>query len=784
MLRNYIQVAFRYFIRYRGYSLLNVVGLSIGLTSAMLILLWVHDELTFDTHFPDRERIFRIMENQTYSDGETYTFAATPGPLAEALITEIPEIQLACRTTWFDRLLLSNNTDSYYELGFYADSTIFSLFGFPMLQGDPDSPLPDDKSISISKKMATKYFGKEACVGKVLRIGKDFDVTITSVFADHPENSQFKFDFILPFSVYLKNNSWLDNWGSNAIQTYVKLTDARYERKVNQMLKGFINKHDNNAIAEPFLFPVKDWRLRGAFREGHQVGGRIVYVQTFFFIALFLIIIACINFMNMATARASLRTKEVGIRKTVGAQKWNLVLQFMSEAFLNVAAALILSILSTQLLIPFFNTLTGKEIVLDFGNPYGWIIIAAIFFFTGLLSGSYPAFFLSSFKPVLVLKGNSLRTQRGAFIRKHLVVFQFVLSIILISGATIIFNQIEYVRTKNLGFDRANIITFSKTQELVSNTRAFMNDMLQSPHVRAIAMADQNPMNIGSSNGGAKWPGMTPGEDILFQVINCDHNFIPAMGFEIIQGRNFSPDRPADSVAFLISQESANRMGLTNPIGLTLDFYGQKGEIIGVVKDFHSWSFQHGLQPVVFVLGDKPWQRFYLKYEPEKTTEVIDLLTDTYKKYEQVFPLEYKFLDDEFEAMYRSEMTLGKLALYFTCVAILISSIGLFGLASFVMERRTKEIGIRKVMGASVGSIIQLVGMEFIKLVLMAVGIGCPIAYYIMKGYLNQYAFHVELRIADFITAALLLMTISITTVLYQVITASTTNPVSSLRNE
>jgi putative ABC transport system permease protein len=785
MFRNYLLTALRSFSRQRSYSLINLSGLAMGLACSIFIFLWVMDEVSYNGFHKDADRIFQVMENQTYSGGKIFTFAATPGKLAEALKQEIPEVEYAARTSWGDRLLFKYEEKSIYEEGMYADPTLFKIFTFPIINGDKENPLPDNNSVAISEKMARKYFGDEDAIGKLFRVNNEFDCKVTAVFADVPENSSIKFEYLINFdrTFRAEGNKWMHDWDSNGLQTFVKLNRATAQPAVDGKIKEFVKKRVEKSVVDLFLWPIANWRLYGNFELGKPEGGRITYVRAFSFVAIFILIIACINFMNLATARAANRSREVGIRKVVGAQRRSLILQFIGESLLMTLLSLTLALLIVHLLLPSFNEITGKHISIDYTTPLFPLSLLAILFITGLLAGSYPAFFLSGFQPSSVLKGNLTGAFTGAGLRKTLVVFQFSLSVALIVCALIVYRQINYIRTKNMGFDRQNIVFFNKHEGVDKSFESFRGELLQSPLIKYVGRSSELPMEVGSSSG-AQWEGKADDDRALFPIIVTDQEFMQLAGFELVAGRYFSRDIGTDTATYIIMEETARRMGMKDPIGQTLTVWGSKGTVIGVVKDFHSANLHNALEPVIFVMKPQYTYRVFVKYEDGQADEALKMIEATHKKFESAFPFEPEFLDAAFDRQYKSDLMVGKLSAVFTAMTIFISCLGLLGLASYTTERRTKEIGVRKVLGASVTRIVAMLCRDFVVLVLFALIVGCPLAWYVMTKFLDQYKFHTDMSPWTFIITGAGIVLVALLTVSYRSIRAALGNPVKALRSE
>ena len=785
MLKNYFLTAVRSFMRQKSYSFINLAGLAIGLTCSIFIILWVVDEVSYNQFNADKDRIFQVMENQTYSGGVIYTFAATPGLLAEALEQDIPEVEVSCRLDWGTQLLFQYQDKSIYEEGHYADSSIFDIFSFPIVEGDRKNPLPDNNSIAISQKLATKYFGTESAIGKTIRLNAEWDAHVTVVFQDVPENSSIHFDWLIAFDRLFKEpgNRWMSNWGSNGVQTFLKLNQADAASSVNDKIKEFVKKRNEGSVVDLFLLSLHDWRLRNNFESGVQTGGRITYVWAFQIVAIFILLIACINFMNLATARAVKRSREVGVRKVVGAQRGSLIFQFMSESMGIAFMSLVIALLMVHLLMPYFNELTGKHIVMDYTKPYISLGLLSILLVTGITAGSYPAFFLSSFRPAAVLKGKLTEQFGGIALRKVLVVFQFTLSVALIVCAFVVYQQVNYIRNKNLGFDRENTLYFRRYEGVNKSFESFRAEAMQNPIVKNVALSSQLPMQVGSSSG-ADWDGKSEDDKVLFPLIQCSYDYLPLAGFTLADGRNFSRDFVSDSSNYVITEEAAKRMQMENPVGKRLRVWDREGQIVGVVKDFHSTSFYAEIQPVIFMLLPQYGWNVFVRYEPGQAENAVKALEILHKKFEPNFPFEPEFLDVAFNRQYRSEVMIGKLSTVFTLMAILISSLGLFGLASYTTGQRTREIGIRKVMGATVSRLVYMLCKDFVALVMISLIAGLPLAWYVMQKFLGQYKFHTDLSVWVFVLTSLSIVLIAIGTVAYQSLSASMKNPVTALRTE
>jgi putative ABC transport system permease protein len=785
MLKNYLITTLRNALRQKTHTITNILGLTVGLTSAIFIFIWIKDEIEFDRHFEDGERIFNVMENQAYAENRIYTFADTPGPLAPALQEEIPEIEHACRTDWGSTRSFQYEDKILNEEGRYADSSFFYIFKIPILYGDVAHPLPDRSSVAISRTLAEKYFNTAAdAIGKVFRIDNKYDLKVSSVYADIPENSSLHIDFIIPFPLYLDENRWATYWYNNGIRTYLKLYDEKKAGAVSEKIADFVKKRHEESVVTLFLHSFENDHLYGRFVDGKPAGGRIRIIKLLGIVAMFILVIACINFMNLATARALNRLKEVGLRKVLGARRRTLVLQFTFESVLLSLISMIFALVIVYLLMPAFNVLTSKNISIPLSDPYFIATILGITLFTGLLAGSYPSLLLSSFQAVNALRRNTGSLLRGDKLRKALVVFQFSLSVILVLCTLTIFAQINYIRNKDLGLNREQVVMVELTEQLRNNRDAFRNELLRSQVINDVAFSEHNPLNVESSTANVDWPGKDPESEVLIQIMSVSHEFIPLMGITLLEGRNFSHNNAADTANYIVNEEVIKRTGLTNPLGQDFTLWGIKGKIIGIIRNFHSANLHNPFEPLILRLAPQDAFVTLIKLEAGKEKEGLAYLDEMYRKWEPARPFDYRFLDTQFEEMYKTDIVFGKLANSFTGIAIFISCLGLFGLATFAAEKRTKEIGIRKVLGANVRGLIAMLCGEFTKLVIIAMVIGSPIAWFMMQKLLEQYAFHVDINMVNFVLAGGGLLLIALLTVIMQSATAAMSNPAEVLKNE
>ena len=786
MFKNYLKVALRNIWRSKVFSFINVFGLALGLACSLLIILWVSDELRYDQFHDRGARIYQVMENQSWSGVEINTTQATPGTLAPALKAEIPEVEISAKVTWDQEDLFTVGDKANKEEGLCASPDFFRIFSFPLVQGNPATAITSPTSVVISQKLAKKYFGSEsAAMGKTIRVNNKDNFMVTGVARDVPENSSMKFDYVLPEKYYEKDNGWLKEWGNNGIQTFALLRANASADRVNAKIKRMVHRHDStSANIDLFLHPYTDRYLHGNFENGVLDGGRIEYVRMFSVVAIFILVIACINFMNLATARSAKRAKEVGVRKVVGAGHGLLVGQFIGEAVLIALMGMVLAVVIVLALLPTFNTLTEKKVALNPGDPAVGLTLLGLTVFTGLLSGSYPALFLSSLQPVRVLKGTLKFSSGAVLFRKGLVVFQFAMSILLIVGTVVVFRQVEYIKSKNLGLNRENLVYLPLEGDLRQRFDPFKQDLLGAPGIKTVSMASGNAMSVGSSTTSVKWKGKDPTEKILFSQMAVGYDFLEAMGIELKEGRTFSKAFTTDTANYIVNEEAARRIGLKPLVGQELTFWDKTGKIVGIMKDFHTQSLHAPIDPLIIRLKPEDTYTVLVRTEPGKTTEALASMEQLARKYNPAYPFKYDFADQEFEQQYKSETVIGQLARYFAFLAIFISCLGLFGLSAFTAEQRTKEMGIRKVLGASVTSLVSLLSKEFLKLVALAFVIAAPIAWYAVNQWLRNFEYKIAVGWWTFAVAGGLALVIALLTVSFQSVKAALTNPVKSLRSE
>jgi ABC-type antimicrobial peptide transport system permease subunit len=783
MLRNYLIISFRKFTRQKFYSLLNIFGLATGMATVILIMLYVRDEVGYDDFHRYKEDIYRVVENQYYSGQPVFPVAVTPGPLAAALKADFPEVELATRVHygWNAFQYKESKLD---DAGVYVDQDFFRMFDFTLTHGDTATALKEINSMLVTGKLAKKLFGDENPVGKTVTVNHDREVIVTGVLKDIPANSHLQFSYVMPMARRLiEIPSLLDQWGSNSLYTYVKLVKGASASHLDEQIAGYIKKKNKGSVTEIYLQPLGDIHLgEVAFVADVNGKGNIQYVRIFSVVAVFILLIACINFMNLATARAMKRAKEVGLRKTVGAFRYQLILQFLGESVIVASVAMLVALLFVDLLLPAFNTLTQKSLTIDYSNPIRGVLpfCAAATLLTGLLAGSYPAIFLSSFRPAQVLKGSATDHVSGGTFRKILVVLQFSISIVMITGTMVIYSQVRYIRNKNLGWDRDNLLLVHNA----SNYPVLKKKLLSYPDIKSISASNQDPNLVQNSTTGIGWKGKNEDDAVLFHVQGVDYDYIETMKMQMLMGRSFSEASAGDSSSVVINEQAMNVLGFKNPIGEHLTAgEDEVHTIIGVVKDFHFKTVHDKIEPLLLYIERKTLSNMIVRIEgnAEKAVGEID------KEWKAVNPdqlLSYSFADDEFDNLYRSEQRTGTIFEYFAALAVVISCLGLFGLASYTVDQKSREYGIRKVFGASVSRLFYLASVEFLVLVILAFIISIPLAWVWMRHWLSTFAYHIELSWVFFIASGMVAVGIALITVTYQSGKVGWINPASVLRSE
>ncbi len=791
MLKNYFKIAWRNLIRNKAFSAINISGLALGMACSLLIMLWVQDERGVDGFHANGQQLYHVYE-RTRHDGKTDAGYSTQGLLAEELKRVIPEIEYASGLENAAPSGTRNNFEAAGKInkmmGAYAGTDFFTMFTYPLLQGKATTALVSPEAVAISRKMAGVFFGSpEKAIGQSILFENQVELKVTAVFEDLPARSSVQLDFLRSWSAFVKSNPWVNNWGNTDPLTFVQLRKHADAKKVEAKIKDFIYRYqarDKSVSTELALQPYNEKYLYSNLKDGIPQGGRIEYVQLFTLVAVFILLIACINFMNLATARSTRRAKEVGLRKVIGALRSSLITQFIGEAMLLTFLSIVIAVVLASLLLPAFNALTGKQLSMPVTQPLFWAMLAGLLVITGFVAGSYPALFLSSLKPVKVLKGSLTFSRAATLFSKGLVVFQFSLSIMLIVGMIVIFRQMDYIQTKNLGYNKENLVYIPVEGELVTRYPLFKEAISKQPGIVSVSKMRNSPTHIEHHNNSISWPGKDPNMFISFADAVVGYDFVKTMKLQLQSGRDFSTAFGTDSSSFIINEAAAATMGYKQAVGETVSWGNRAGKVIGVLKDFHFSSMHETIEPLIIRL-DENWKfGTVLVRTSGNTREAIASLEKTSKILNPKIPFTYQFSDQEFSKLYRSEEMVSKLSNYFAFLAIFISCLGLFGLATFTAAQRTKEIGVRKVLGASVPNIIRLFSGQFLQLVGIAMLVAFPVAWQVMTWWLQNFAYKITIEWWMFAIAGLLTVCIALLTVSYQGIKAALSNPVQSLRSE
>jgi ABC-type antimicrobial peptide transport system permease subunit len=788
MLRNYFLVTFRNLRKNGFYSFINISGLAIGITCSILILLWVADETSFDKFLPKSDRLYQVWVN-AYFDGKVNSWTSVPLPTAEAMKPADANIARAAVTDWGGDHLLSVGDKRISKRGFNAGEEFLEMFEFPLIAGNATQVLDDASNIVITESTAKAFFGDEDPMGKVIRVDNQHDLKVGGVLKDIPSNSSFQFDFLLPYKHWYNTNDWVKrnstNWGNYSFQVFVELNDPKNHAAVENSIRKILEQHgeDKEMKHEFYLYPLLRWRLYSNFENGVELGGMSDYVQLFTVIAIFIIVIACINFMNLATARSERRAREVGIRKSVGSRRYELIFQFIGESMIIAFISFTIAVIVAQLLLPAYNTLVDKKLFIDYTSKEFWLISFGLIFLTGIVSGSYPAFYLSGFQPVKVLKGKPTVGKSGSLPRKILVAFQFGGAIFLIISMFVIYNQIQLAKGRDIGYSQERLITVNLNEDYHKNMRQIKVELLASGAVEAVTRANSAITDINSNNF-VGWPGKPDELKVIFSTIVMDYDWAKTMGVKMVEGRDFSEDNKSDSMAICVNKAAVKIMGLTDPIGTELDLWGKKRKLIGVYDDVLMGSPYEEVKPMFGVLDDW-WGSFTIRLSATQDLPAsVKTVENIFKKYGPAYPFEYSFVDVEFQKKFTTINLTSRLASIFAILAIVITGLGLFGLAAFTAEQRTKEIGIRKVLGASVSSIVNLVSKDFSIIVIVSFLVFAPISWWAMTNYLERYTVRTDIAWWIFPLTGAIALIFALVIVSTQALKAAQSNPVNSLRNE
>ncbi len=783
MIRNYLKVAFRNLTRNGVYSFINIVGLAVGLGCSILISLWVFDELSYDRFQQKLNRLSQLWINATY-DGKVNTFQSVPYPSYLEIRNEDSRIKNTTIANWGGESLLTAGEKRMSKKSFYVGEEFLEMFQFHLLFGQADKVLDDPNSIVLTVSTARALFGTDDAIGKSVKVDNAKELTVTGILEDVPSNSSFEFDCLMPHKLQVVEIDENNSWGDYSYQVFIELQPGVTITEVNEKIKGLlIKKGQTDVPREFFLHPMERWRLHTSFENGKESGGTIDYVIGFSAIAIFILVIACINFMNLATARSERRAREVGVRKSIGSRRRELIVQFLGESILLTTIGFALCLVLVELSLPFYNDLTQKKLFLDYSSPLFWAACVGIVLLTGIISGSYPAIYLSSFNPVKVLKGKLQMGKNAATPRQVLVVLQFFFATLLIVSTLVVSEQIHHVKKRDLGYNQKDLLMISYTNEIGKNFKAIRNEVVATGAVSSMTKSN-SPITDIFSNNFMDWPGKPPEEKVLFATIATELDYTKTMGIKILEGRDFESD--ADTASVLINKAAADVMGLKETLGTEVVYWGDhKSKIVGIIDN---------------VLMGSPYRKpgpMFVAYQPEwassvtlRLEETADLpsavkkIEDVFKKYNPAYPFDYQFADVQFNKKYTTINLISTLSTLFASLAILITGMGLFGLAAFTAEQRTKEIGIRKVMGASVPSLVTLISKEFSLLVAISFVFAVPFSWWTLSSFLERYPYRIDFPWWTVVVAGGTALLFALAIVSTQALKAATSNPASSLRSE
>ncbi|MFN8313148.1 MAG: ABC transporter permease [Cyclobacteriaceae bacterium] len=787
MIKNYLVVTLRNLFRNKVYSFINIFGLATGISCSLLILLWVFDEISFDRFHPKLNTLYQVWINAEF-DGKINSWTSVPLPLYEGLKTEDARLIRTAVTDWSGDHLLTVGENRINKVGYYASEEFLEMFEFPMISGSPRQSLEQPNSIVITESVARALFGEKDAMGQVIRLDNQDELQVTGILRDVPTNSSFQFDCLIPWKLnetrdWVKRNK--DNWGNYSFQVFAELSDPAHQSAVESRIHDLLLRHGEVEVKrELFLYPLERWRLHRRFENGVESGGQNEFVQLFSSIAVFILVIACINFMNLATARSERRAREVGIRKTVGGRRRELVFQFIGESILITTLAFGIAVLLTELALPYYNDLVEKKLSLDYASLQFWEFAVGLILFTGIISGSYPALYLSSFQPTQALKGKITIGKGGTTPRKVLVTMQFIVSVLLVISMLVIYRQIQHVKNRDVGYNQEGLITVEYTREIEKQFKAIKNELLQSGVVSAVAKSN-SPITAIWSNNFLGWPGKPENRKVMFSTIACEYDYSKTMGIRMLEGRDFSEEISSDSAGIIVNKAALDLMQLKDPIGQQLELWGKKKTLIGIIDNVIMESPDNVVRPL-FMVFDPNWSSS-VTIRLEKTRDIqssLKTVEDIFRKYNPAYPFDYDFADVEFRKKFKSVTMTGQLAALFATLAILITGLGLFGLAAFTAEQRTKEIGIRKVMGASVRGLVIHMSQDFSRLVLIALAIATPLAWWAMNAFLNRYTYRTDVPWWIFPATGAIALLFAIGIVATQALRAARANPVNSLRND
>ncbi|MGZ3852459.1 MAG: ABC transporter permease [Flavisolibacter sp.] len=786
MLKNYFKIAWRNLFRNKSFSITNVLGLTIGITCTILILLWVQDEVGYDRFHQNYSSIYKVMATRNFNN-QIFTDPNMVLPLAKSIESDVPQVKQAVVTTQRYPTVLSYGDTKLKKQGYTVSEHFFNVFSWKFLKGNPATALSDPSSVVLTKSAATAFFGNDDAINKVLRVDNSRDAKVTAIVDDPPGNSSLQFDYIFPFNYSDENvKSSMNEWGNSSWSVFVETVPGANIQTLDKNINELKYSHDPNdrKISTYFAFPMSKWRLYSDFKDGKNVGGMIEYVRLFTEVALIILLIACINFMNLSTARSEKRAKEVGVRKTLGSNKKQLIAQFFFESMILTVIAFILSVMAVYLLLPAFNLLVDKHLALELTQPSFWLVSLVIIVVTGVVAGSYPAIYLSSFNPIKVLKGTFLAGKAAVLPRRILVVLQFVISILLISATIIVYQQLKHVRNRDLGYNPNNLIMIPNTADIQKNFTVIKQELLKSGKISSVTRTFSPITEIWWKSPSPDYAGKPANMNIIFTGFSTDVDFSKTIGVKMLEGKDFS-GTPSDSSAMLLNKAAVEAMGLKNPVGMQMRYVKTTYTVIGIMDN------------VIMESPFKPVEPMMAYYRPEgsnfidirlnesvKPQDALKAIEPLFKKYNPAYPFEYNFADQEFGKKFITEELISRITNIFAGLAIFICCIGLAGLASFTIEKRMREIGIRKVLGATVRQLLLLVSKEFLRLVLIAFVIAAPLTWWLMNNWLQKYTYRVNVSIWLFAIVGFFMLLLTLVVVSLNTMRAATANPVKSLRTE
>lgn len=790
MIKNYLKIALRNALRYKGFTAINLLGLIVGITTSSIIFLWVYDEVAMDKFHANGEKIYQMFRNMRQSGSEVRTTWTIPKPAADLLREEYPEVSHVVQVSWPIEMRFEQEDDQSDEVGYFVTASFFSMFSFEILEGDKNTALNDISSIMISRSVAEKYFGsqwKNTALGKTLKIDNDRDALVTGVFENTGSNSTLQFDWLINAESYFKNNTWVDDWGNGSFRIYFTLREESkapiVAERIKDAIKVYAAGQNNAGDEELILHKFQDYYLYSNFSNGVVDGGRIGYVKILSVVALLILIIACINFTNLATARSSRRSKEVGLRKVMGAYKSSIGTQFLLESILLSMCAMLVSIILIYLILPSFSQMVDKSLIIDYSLSITWIYIIGIVLVVGLLSGSYPAMLLPRFNIINSLKGVVKQTSGASLMRKGLVVFQFAISTFLIIGVSVVYKQLDYVLNKDLGLNKENLISVDLNYELGERWETVKDEIKKLPSVTAVSVASGNPLAFNRSTSSTTWEGKDPNVDYEINIMLADKSFVETTEVELINGRDFSVEL-ADSTSFLINEVAAELMGFEDPLGKRVSFWGIDGRVIGVIKNYHMQDMYESISPLIISCIAPEQSDVALIRVDGNPSEVLEQTEQILTSLSSGYEFDYNFVDEAYAENYNTEFLISNLVKIFVIISIFLSCLGLFGLSAFTAEQRSKEIGVRKVHGASVKHLVLLLSKDYSILMIFSFILAIPFGYYYAQQWLEGFEFRTSISPVLFILAGLITFIVGALTISLKSYQAARVNPVKTLKDE